>query len=345
MIKASIIGISGYGGIELFRILRQHKNIEIVNIYSESNKNEIIGKLYPQFSHIDMKCVDKTPEEITKESDVIFTAVPHGGASLPYTLLSKKYNKKIIDLSAEFRLKDPIIYEKWYGNKVEDKELLKEAVYGLPELHKDQIKKSWLIANPGCYTTASILANAPLVKNKVIDLDSIIIDAKSGISGAGKKPRADLHFPELDESFYPYSVTTHRHTPEIEQELTNLLNRKIEITFTPHLVPMVRGIIATSYSKLKDNNITEEKLYTLYRDFYKEAPFVRVIDNIPNTKWVATSNFIDIAIRIDKRTNNVIVISALDNLIKGASGQAIQNMNIMFDEKEDEALTMVGAYP
>jgi len=344
MIRVSIIGISGYVGIELFRILKQHKNLEIVNIYSESNKNETIGKLYPQFSHINMKCVDKTSEDIVKESDVIFTAVPHGGASIPYTLFAKKYNKKIIDLSAEFRLKDPAIYEEWYGNKIEDKELLKEAVYGLPELHKDEIKNGWLIANPGCYTTASILANAPLVKNRIIDLDSIIIDAKSGASGAGKKPKADLLFSELDESFYPYSVTTHRHTPEIEQELTNLAEKKIEITFTPHLVPMVRGIIATSYSKLKDN-ITEEKLYTLYRDFYKEASFVRVIDNIPNTKWVATSNFIDIAIRIDKRTNRVIVISALDNLIKGASGQAVQNMNIMFGEKEDEALTMLGVYP
>ena len=344
MIKASIVGISGYSGIELFRILKQHKNVEIINIFSENNKNETIAKLYPQFSHIDMKCVDKTPDEIVKESEVIFTAVPHGGVSLPYILLAKKYNKKIIDLSADFRIKDHSIYEQWYENKIEDTTLLKEAIYGLPELHKDEIEKGWLIANPGCYTTASILANAPLVKNRIIDLDSIIIDAKSGTSGAGKKPRADLHFSELDESFYPYSVTTHRHTPEIEQELTNLADKKIEIIFTPHLLPIIRGIIATSYSKLKDN-ITEENLYTLYRDFYKNSPFVRVIDNIPNTKWVAGSNFVDIAIRIDKRTKNIIVISALDNLIKGASGQAVQNMNIMFGLKEDEALTMVGVYP
>ena len=344
MIRASIVGISGYGGIELFRILMQHKNVEIVNIYSESNKNEPIGKLYPQFSHIDMKCVDKTPEEIVKDSDVVFTAVPHGGASLPYTLFAKKHNKKLIDLSAEFRLKDPSIYEKWYEDKIEDINILKEAVYGLPELHKDEIKKGWLIANPGCYTTASILANAPLVKNSLIDLNTIIIDAKSGVSGAGKKPKSNLHFAELNENFYPYAVTSHRHTPEIEQELTILAGKKIEITFTPHLLPMVRGIIATSYSKLKDN-ITEDELYKIYRGFYKNAPYVRVIDDIPNTKCVAGSNFIDIGIRIDKRTNTLIVISALDNLIKGASGQAIQNMNIMFDEKETEALNIVGVYP
>ncbi len=344
MVKVSIVGISGYGGIELFRILSQHKDVEIINIYSESNKGEKIGKLYPQFSHINMVCADKSIEEVVKESDVVFTAVPHGGASVPYALLGKKYNKKIIDLSAEFRIHDASVYEKWYGTKIEEMELLKEAVYGLPELHKEKIKKAWLIANPGCFTTSGILANAPLVKSNIIDLDSIIVDAKTGVSGAGKKPRADLHFPELDESFYAYGVTTHRHTPEIEQELSGLAGKNIEITFTPHMVPMVRGILSTSYSKLKDDT-TEEKIYDLYREFYKDAPFVRIVDTLPTTKHVAGSNFLDIAIRVDKRTKRVIVISALDNLIKGASGQAVQNMNIAFNLKESEGLTMVGVYP
>jgi N-acetyl-gamma-glutamyl-phosphate reductase len=344
LIKASIVGISGYGGIELFRILSGHPEVKIVSIYSESNKGQKIGTLYPQFSHADYICDDKTPDEIAEMSDVIFAAVPHGGASIPYVKSAKKYGKKIIDLSAEFRLKDKNIYEEWYEGKHEAVDLLKEAVYGLPELHKEEIKKAWLIGNPGCYTTAGILSNSPLLKEKIIDTKSIIIDSKSGTSGAGKKPKQNLHFSELDEGFCAYSVPRHRHTPEIEQELSFMADESIIITFTPHLVPMIRGILSVSYST-PVKKITEKDLYDIYKDFYSKAPFVRIVENLPNTKYVTGSNFIDICLKIDERTGRIIVVSALDNLIKGASGQAVHNMNLMFGLKETSGLEFVGVYP
>jgi len=344
LIKASIVGISGYGGIELFRILNNHPEVKIVSIFSESNKGQKLGTLYPQFSHIEMYCTDKTPDDIVKESDVIFAAVPHGGASLEYAKSAKKYGKKIIDLSAEFRLKDKNVYEEWYNEKYEAEDLLKDAVYGLPELHKNDIKKAWLIANPGCYTTAGILANAPLLKEKIIDSKSIIIDSKSGVSGAGKKPKDNLHFPELDEGFCAYSVPKHRHTPEIEQELSFISGEDIKITFTPHLVPMVRGILSVSYSTMTKKTGIKD-IYDIYRNFYKNEPFVRVVESLPNTKHVAGSNFVDISIKLDERTGRVIVISALDNLIKGASGQAVQNMNLMYNLPETTGLNFVGVYP
>jgi len=344
MIKASIVGISGYGGIELFRILLNHPDIKIVSIYSESNKGQKIGALYPQYSHLNYVCDDKTPDEIADISDVIFTAVPHGGASVEYVLASIKKGKKVIDLSAEFRLKNKDTYEKWYETTHHHPELLAGAVYGLPELHKEEIKKANILANPGCYTTCGILANVPLLKEKIIDETSIIIDAKSGVSGAGRKPKQNLHFPELNEGFSAYGIPIHRHTPEIEQELSLVSGKDIIITFSPNLVPMIRGILSISYSK-NIKGTSQKELYELYRKFYKDCPFVRIVDDLPNTKNVAGSNYIDIAIRIDPRTNRILVISVLDNLIKGASGQAVQNMNIMFDLPETKGLEFVGVFP
>lgn len=346
MIKAGIVGISGYGGIELFRILSGHPEVKIEIIKAHSSNGERLSTLYPHLTQFDYLCRDVSCEEMARQCDVIFTATPHGGASAAYVPFVKQYQKKMIDLSADFRLKNKDTYKEWYGDGEEvDFRFLTEAVYGLPELHKEEIRKGWLIANPGCYTTASILANAPLLKQKLIEPDSLIIDAKSGVSGAGRKPKQHLHYPEMEGGISAYAIATHRHTPEIEQELSLLAGKEVILTFTPHLVPMIRGILAVSYAKLSVQ-ITEEELYALYREFYREEPFVRVVrEYLPCTKYTAGSNYIDIAIRKEERTGRVIVISSIDNLIKGASGQAIQNMNLMFGFPEKLGLDFVSLYP
>ncbi len=345
MIKAGIVGITGYGGIELFRLLYGHPDVEIAVIKANSANGESLKSLYPHLSHFDNICEDISYEEIAKKCDVVFTATPHGGASAPYLPFIKKENKKLIDLSADFRLLNPSVYKEWYNEDHKGTEFLSEAVYGMPELHKEKIKKAWLIANPGCYTTASILGNAPLVKHNVIDVETLIIDAKSGVSGAGRKPKQNLHYPEMNEGFSAYGLTNHRHTPEIEQELSLLSGKNILINFTPHLVPMNRGILASSYSKLV-KKIAEKEIYDIYKEFYKNAPFVRIAeDYLPNTKYTAGSNFIDIHIKVDERTGRVIIISTLDNLIKGASGQAVQNMNLMFGLNEKTGLDLISLYP
>ncbi len=345
MIKAGIVGIAGYGGIELFKILSAHPNVNIEVIKAHSNNGEKIAALYPHLSHFDNVCQNMSAEDVVKSCDVIFTATPHGGASSEYVPLAEKYGKKIIDLSADFRLENQAIYTTWYGEQNVAFDYLSQAVYGLPELHKDKIKSAWLLANPGCYTTASILANAPLVANKIIDPNTIIVDAKSGVSGAGRKPKQNLHYPEMNEGISAYSVASHRHTPEIEQELGKLFGESVTLTFTPHLTPMIRGILSVSYSTML-KSMTDDELVELYREFYKGQPFVRIAkDYLPCTKYTAGSNFIDIAIRQDKRTNRAIAISSIDNLIKGASGQAVQNMNIMFGLEESAGLNFISLYP
>ena len=277
----------------------------------------------------------KEYEEVAKESDVIFTATPH---KVAMEFAKELYKERVIliDLSADFRFEDYKIFEEWYKVEHKSKELLDKTVYGLPELYKKEIGKTNIIGNPGCYPTASILALAPLINNNIIDIDNIIIDAKSGTTGAGKKLSETLHFPERNENLSPYSPVGHRHTPEIEKELCKIGHLdNINITFTPHLIPMDRGILTTIYAKLAYNN-TEEKLYEIYKEFYKEAYFIRLTeDRLPDTKSVMGTNFCDIAIRIDKKTKRIIIFSAIDNLIKGASGQAVQNMNIRLglDEK------------
>lgn len=344
MIKAGIVGISGYGGIELFRILTGHPQVKIEMIKANSANGEKISSLYPHLSHFNDVCTDVTFEEMAAKCDVIFTATPHGGASAPYVPFVKKYNKKIIDLSADFRISNVETYKQWYGEHHETA-YLKEAVYGMPELYKEKIKNSWLIANPGCYTTASILANAPLFKHGIIDPDSLIIDAKSGTSGAGRKPKQNLHYPEMSGGISAYAIGTHRHTPEIEQELSLLAGKDILLNFTPHLTPMIRGILTASYLKLT-KKISENEVYDLYREFYKNEPFIRIAkDYLPNTKYTAGSNFVDIHIKLDERTNRLVVISTIDNLIKGASGQAVQNMNLVFGLPETMGLDFLSLYP
>jgi N-acetyl-gamma-glutamyl-phosphate reductase len=345
LIKVSIVGVSGYGGIELFHILNLHPEVEIAAISSRTYAGQKLGQIYPHLSHIDIECKEYSPEELAETSDVVFTSVPHGGPAIKYAMPIKKSGKKFIDLSADFRLKDINIYEHWYKCKHTNPELLKEAVYGLPELHREEIKKAWLIGNPGCYTTNAILSLYPLIKNKLINEKSIIVDAKSGVSGAGRTAKPHLHFPELDESFQAYGVANHRHTPEIEQELSLFSENEVILTFVPHLVPMVRGILNVSYGELiKDVSLDE--LYNIYTEIYKPHPFVRILkETLPNTKFVAGTNFIDIAIKKDERTNKVIIISALDNLIKGASGQAVHNMNLMFGFKETLGLDFKPLFP
>jgi len=269
--------------------------------------------------------------------------MPHGKAfEITETALS--LGVKVIDLGADFRLKSKDVYEDWYGVKHESAELLETAVYGLTELNREAIKKCTLLANPGCYPTATILALTPLLKNKLIDINSIIVDAKSGVSGAGRTANIGSLFTECNESIKAYAVATHRHTPEIEQELSAVSLENVMISFTPHLVPMNRGILSTCYASLK-KDITTEDVISLYRDFYKDDYFIKIINGLPETRWVRGSNLCHIGIKVDKRTKRVIIISAIDNLIKGAAGQAVQNMNIMFGLKETTGLDIIAMAP
>lgn len=345
MINASIIGATGYAGEELTRILLRHKDVNVVSLASKSYSGEKFSKIYPNFRNItNLELVEPNVKELAQDSDIIFLALPHGIASKEINSDILK-NTKVIDLGADFRLKDVSTYEKWYNVEHFSPEFLKESVYGLVELNREKIKKARLIANPGCYTTTSILALAPLCKTNCIDLNSIIIDAASGVTGAGRSLNLNNMFCEVDENFKAYGVTSHRHTPEIEQELSLLAKEDVILNFTPHLIPMQRGILATCYANLK-NNVTEEDLQKLYEDFYKDDYFVRFTGSeMPETKYVKDSNYIDIGLKIDKRTNRVIVVAAIDNLFKGAAGQAVQNMNLMFGFDEKEGINMIPSCP
>ena len=345
-IKAAIIGVTGYVGQELFRILNLHPNVEITHITSVSYQGKELSEIYENFkSTTTLVCSAADVEKIADVVDVMFIALPHGIASKEITqsIIDKC---KVIDLGADFRLKDKEIYEEWYATKHESAELLDKAVYGLCELHREKIKSASLIANPGCYTTCSILSLAPLVKEGLIDLDSIIIDAKSGVTGAGRSLNLGTAYCETNESIKAYKIASHRHTPEIEQELSIACGKEIKLSFTPHLTPMNRGILATCYAKLK-TKISYEQVKAVYQKHYKNEYFIRLTKEevYPETKWTKGSNFVDIGFKIDERTNNIVVIGAIDNLIKGASGQAVQNMNIVFGFDEKTALANAGVFP
>jgi N-acetyl-gamma-glutamyl-phosphate reductase len=345
MIKAGIVGISGYGGIELYRLLVNHPEVSIVAVSSRTYDGKDLADVFPHTFHNSLVCKNYSPEELAEMCDVLFTSVPHGGPAMAYAIPIKKAGKKFIDLSADFRLHDKDIYSEWYKTEHTCPELLDEAVYGLAELHREEIKKAWLIANPGCYTTNGILAAAPLLAGRVIDPGSIIIDAKSGVSGAGRKTKQMFHFSELDEGFQAYGIASHRHTPEIEQELSMIAGQNLTLTFTPNLVPMIRGILSVVYAD-RTTSASLDDLYTMYKEFYKDSPFVRLRrDILPNTKYVAGSNYIDLALRIDERTNRIIVIAALDNLVKGAAGSAVQCMNLLYNLPETTGLPLVSLYP
>lgn len=341
MINAGVIGATGYAGQQLIWFLKNHSQVNIEFISSHNYVGDKFSEVYNNFyGFVDDFCINtEEAEKKLDDIDVLFISLPHGKS---FDIAKKALNKgvKVIDLGADFRLNSSKVYEKWYGVKHEAEELLNSAVYGLCEINRESIKKANLIANPGCYTTASILALYPLLKYKLIDPSSIIIDGKSGVSGAGRGLKTTSLFVEVNESTKAYGVASHRHTPEIEQELSKAAGEDVVLTFTPHLIPMNRGILSTSYAKLK-GNYTEEDLYKIYHEFYNGEMFIRIVNSLPETRFVKGSNMCDIGLRVDKRTNRVIVLSAIDNLIKGAAGQAVQNMNIVFGLKESEGIDML----
>ncbi len=342
MIKAAILGATGYTGVELVRLLSAHPAAELACLISGSSVGSAYSKIHPQFyGRVDLELEELNIEQISAVADVVFCALPHGQSALVASELYKK-GLKVIDLSADYRLKDSTLYPEWYNLEHPAAELLGEAVYGLPELYKKNIVKANILANPGCYPTSILLALAPLLSSKIIKPGSIIVDAKSGVSGAGRAPKQPFHFPDCTENFKAYQVASHQHTAEIEQELSLLAGEELKVTFTPHLVPMVRGILSTIYAEAAVE-INQAELEDILEDFYCGCPFVRVLKTpaLPETRMVRGSNFCDIAVKYDIRTNRIIVLAAIDNLVKGASGQAVQNMNIMCGLEENTGLNQI----
>ena len=346
MIKVGIIGATGYAGGELARILMGHKDAKIVWYGSRSYIDKKYADVYQNmFQIVDAKCLDDNMEELAKKADVIFTATPQGfcASVISEAILA---DTKIVDLSADFRIKDVDTYEKWYGIQHKSPQFIEDAVFGLCEINREDVKGARLVANPGCYTTCSILTAYPLAKEGLIDMNTLIIDAKSGTSGAGRGAKVGNLYCEVNENIKAYGVASHRHTPEIEEQLGYAAKEDVRISFTPHLVPMNRGILATEYATLTKQT-TYEEVKAVYDKYYKEEKFIRVLDEgiCPETKWVEGSNYVDINFKIDPRTNRIIMMGAIDNLVKGAAGQAVQNMNLMFGLSESEGLELVPMFP
>ncbi len=345
-VKVAVVGASGYAGGELLRILLGHPKVEVVAITSEKSAGQHIAALFPNLGRICNLTLEKLDvAEVAGKAQFVFLAVPHKEAMETAAKLAG-VGTLLCDLSADLRFRDTRVYEDWYGIEHTQPGLSHIAVYGLPELHRDEIKKSRAVGNPGCYPTGAILALAPLVKEGLIELDSIVIDSKSGVSGAGRTPGAMYHYPEANESITAYKVGQHRHTPEMEQALSTLAGEGVIVSFTPHLTPMNRGILTTAYAKLKKYK-GPDTLLKLYAKFYRKDYFVRVLGkgNYPTVSAVRGSNFCDIGLYSDLRTGRVVVVSAIDNLVKGAAGQAVQNFNIMFGFEETEGLKHLGLFP
>jgi N-acetyl-gamma-glutamyl-phosphate reductase len=345
-INAVIVGGSGYTGLELLRLLLRHPRVKVVGVTSRTYQGKKVEQVFPSLGHTDLIFSDPAAGEIAREAQVVFTAVPHKEAMEIIARLFPDQRLKMIDLSADFRFQDPEIYQAWYGPH-QAPDLLKQAVYGLPEIHTPAIRQARLIGNPGCYPTSIILGLAPLLQEKVIEPIGLVADSKSGVSGAGRSLSLGSLYCEVDEGFKAYKVGgEHRHTPEIEQELSRLAERSLTITFTPHLVPMSRGILSTLYA-YPQKETTWENIRDLYAAFYREAPFVRLLEKgeLPNTLRVRGSNYCEIGWRLDPRTGRLIILSAIDNLVKGASGQAIQNMNILLGWDQTLGLTQLPLYP
>ena len=346
MIKVGIIGATGYAGVEIVRLIMQHKEAEVVWFGSRSYVDQDYASVFRNmFQIVDAKCLEDNMEELAEAVDVIFTATPQGlcGSLVNEEILNKV---KIIDLSADFRIKDVKVYEKWYGIEHKSPQFIEEAVYGLCEVNRDKVKGARLIANPGCYTTCSILTAYPLAKEGIIDMRTLIVDAKSGTSGAGRGAKVPNLFCEVNENMKAYGVASHRHTPEIEEQLGYASGENVTISFTPHLVPMNRGILATEYATLK-KDVTGEEVKAIYDKYYADEKFVRVLGEgvCPETKWVEGSNYVDIGFKLDPRTNRIVMMGAIDNLVKGAAGQAVQNMNLLFGLPESEGLELVPMFP
>lgn len=355
MIKVGIIGATGYAGAELVRILLNHKDAEIKWFGSKSYIEEKYAKIYGNmFRLVEDTCLDDDLEELSRQVDIIFTATPQGflAGRLTEAILE---NAKVVDLSADYRLKDVSIYEDWYQIEHKSPQFLEEAVYGLCEVNREKVRQARLVANPGCYTTCSILTAYPLIKEGLIDANTLIVDAKSGTSGAGRGAKLPNLFCEVNENIKAYGVTTHRHTPEIEEQLGYAAGQPVTINFTPHLVPMNRGILATEYASLRkisqpDGSLAypeEAQIQAAYEKYYGKEYFIRLLGQgrYPETKWVEGSNFVDIGFQIDRRTGRIIMMGAIDNLVKGAAGQAVQNMNLLFGLPENEGLQLVPMFP
>ncbi len=344
--KVGIIGSTGYAGAEIVRLLYGHPDAEIVwygsRSYIDKKFSEVFGNMFQLVTDL---CRGEDIEELARQADVIFTATPQGYCA---TLVSEEVlsQTKIIDLSADFRIKDVGIYEKWYGIKHASPEYIEEAVYGLCEVNRDKVRDARLIANPGCYPTCSFLSVYPLLKEGIIDKNTIIIDAKSGVSGAGRGAKVNNLYCEVNESIKAYGVAKHRHTPEIEEQLSYAAEEDVLISFTPHLVPMNRGILVTAYASL-NKKITEDEARAIYYKYYDDEFFVRVLEKgiCPETRWVEGSNFADVNVVIDERTNRAVMMGAIDNVVKGAAGQAVQNMNIMFGLREETGLNFAPMFP
>jgi N-acetyl-gamma-glutamyl-phosphate reductase len=336
MVKVAILGGSGYTAVELIRILLRHSGVEIVAVTSRQEGTPLVAELHPLLAgRISLRCepfdVDRL---LAKGVECAFGCLPHGASM---TALAKLLDRgvRVIDLSADYRLRDPNVYAQWYGESHEDLAHLAQAVYGLPEVYGDEIATARLVANPGCYPQTAILGLAPLVSGKHIELDGIIVDSKSGVSGAGRTPKLTTHFPECNESVSAYNVGQHRHTPEIEQTLADVAGEPVSVIFTPHLIPMDRGIFSTIYA-VPRRSFSETQLLELYRDYYAKAPFVRVVDHLPATKYTTGTNYLDLTVRVVR--NRVVVLACEDNLVRGASGVAVQNFNRMYGFPETTAL-------
>lgn len=346
MIKVGIIGATGYAGAELVRLLLQREDVEIVWYGSRSYVGQDFASIYRNVSHlVEEPCKDDDMETLAELADVIFTATPQGfcAGQMSENILSKA---KVIDLSADYRIKDVAVYEEWYKIPHATPQFIEEAVYGLPEINREQIKQARLIANPGCYPTCSFLTVYPLVKEGLIDPNTLIIDAKSGTSGAGRGAKVPSLYCEVNESIKPYGVAAHRHTPEIEEQLSYAAGKPVTISFTPHLVPMNRGILVTAYASLC-KSVSSEEIAAIYQKYYGQEYFVRVLEEgtAPETRWVEGSNFVDVSFKLDPRTNRVVMMGVIDNVVKGAAGQAIQNMNLMFGLPENTGLKQIPMFP
>lgn len=340
MVNIGIVGATGYVGIELIRLLINHPKIKLNALSSVSFEGKKVQEVYPNVAElIDIECTNS--EEVVNKCDVIFTALPHGLSEKIVDECIKK-QKTCIDIGADFRLNSEEEYKKWYGKEYDIKDIHDKAVYGLPEVYKDKIKEASVIANPGCYPTSAVLGLIPLLDKGLIDPTNIIIDAKSGTTGAGREPSQVTHFSECNENLIAYKIGSHRHIPEIEQTLSEVGKEKITVTFTPHLIPVNRGILSTIYCNPKEN-LDIDFIYKTYLNYYKDECFVRVLPlgSSANIRNIKHSNYCDISIHIDERTNKIIILSAIDNMIKGAAGQAVQNMNICMGWNEKEGLNLV----
>ena len=342
--KAGIINVTGYAGVELARILSAHPEVEIVSVTGRSSAGQLLSHVFPHLDTFDMKI----SEEIQENVDIVFSALPHGVSAKTLKPFIDS-GIKVVDISADFRIKDPLVYQEWYGQTHSAVSCLEKSVYGLPEMHRDEIANAQLIANPGCYPTSAILALAPAVKEGLIESD-IIIDSKSGVSGAGRSLGLDYHFSETNNNMKAYSVDGHRHLPEITQELSMFGNSKVNVTFLTHLVPLTRGILSSCYAALNEGMLSDihsakREVVDVYREFYKGEAFVHVVNEPPQTKQTWGSNMCYIYPTVDVRTGKLIVVSCLDNLVKGAAGQAIQNMNVMCNMPEVQGLESLAVYP